>query len=499
MAKPAQKRQDAATNPNTRSLQWTAMKDKWWLYNTCMAGTPAMRDASTALLPRHEGESQTRYNDRLQSAVFTNFVRLTVEFLVGKPFSEAAKFRENTPDSLKALESDIDGQGNDLTTVCMDFFAKGFGKAWSWVFVDFPETDGPQTLAQVQEKNLRPYWCVLPPDNVIADRGEIIEGHWAWTHVRIFDTVVEYNGFEEATQNYIRYYQLVNIELDPDKKPVYRAQVTVYKQKDKNKDEWIVITPAKLMSVPRIPLVKFMSNPEGDMLLEDLLWLNVKHWQSNADQDSCLVMARFPILAGAGVDDEKQYVIGPYELLRSADPQSKFYYVENSGSAIGIGDKDIQSLEDRMSMYGAQMLKKRPDRETATSRIVDETQNMAPLQIIVLQFMSALETLCDITLMWLEDDAYNDDQTYGIDINLDFALSEENQKQMKFMETARGQGDVSRKQFLLAGKELGYIPETFDFTANDTELAAEEKQKNDAEIAKQREIVAAKAVPQPTV
>jgi hypothetical protein len=187
-------------------------------------------------------------------------------------------------------------------------------------------------------------------------------------------------------------------------------------------------------------------------------------------------MARFPILAGSGIDEEQGRVIGPYELLTASDPTAKYYYVEHNGIAIGVGSGDIASLEDKMAMYGAELLKKRPGRETATSRILDESQSMAPLQIIVLSFMSALEQVCDYTLTWLQDPAAGDDETYGIDINMDFALSSEQQKQMTFFENARLQGDVSRNQFLKMGMELGYVPADFPIATNETELEAETAQ-----------------------
>lgn len=464
----------ASLNPNTKSLVWSTMSYKWWLMNTCMGGTASLRDAGEALLPKHQGETAPRYTDRLSSAVFTNFVRLTIEFLVGKPFAEKVVFRDGTPPALVDLESDIDGQGNDVTSVCMDFFQKGFAKGWSWLMVEYPEVMDPAstTLADVQANNLRPYWCVIPADNVIADRGTIIEGKWAWTHIRIAESSIETVGFEETVVNRIRMYELINGQVDASLPPQYYVRVTVFKEDKPNSDRWSVETTTDT-TAQRIPLVKFMSTPDGDMTLEDLCYLNISHWQSNADQKSALVMARFPILAGAGMDDDKAYVIGPYELLKSSDPQSKFYYVENNGTAMAVGDKDIKNLEDAMAMYGATMLKKMPDRQTATSRIIDETQNMAPLQIMILQFMSAMETVCDFTLTWLGDPAADDGNTYGVNVNMDFALSQENQKQMDFFENARLQGDISREQFLIVAKELGFVPESFNPTLNETQLKAE--------------------------
>lgn len=492
---PNKPKNSAALNPSTPSLAYRAQAPRWALIDACLGGTETMRAAGQALLPKHEGESSKHYTERANTAVFTNFTRLTLDFLTGKPYSEKVKFRDGTPQSLLNLETDIDLQGNDITTVTKDFFWKGLGKGHSYLMVEYPVQDQEEiTLEEANTNGLRPYWVVISPEYILADRQIRIEGKQTFSHVRVWSTETEPDGFDEKVVNRITQYDLMKVTdpQNPKAKPTYAVQVIVYRQK--NKTEWPVEKPARLLrGIDRITLVKFQTNAEERPELLDLAYLNVSHYQSYSDQRSCLTMARFPILAGSGVDKEEGRIIGPYELLTTSDPTAKFYYVENQGTALGVGDKDVISLEDKMAMYGAELLKKRPGRETATSRILDATESMAPLQIIVLQFMSALEQACDYTLRWLQDAAADDANTYGIDVNIDFAMSEEQQKQMQFMENSRLQGDVSRKQFFKAAKELGYMPESFNPTENDSELAVERQ-----DYLKQLEAVAA-AKPDPTI
>lgn len=491
----AQKRKqnDAALNPSTPSQTYRMMAPRWDLLNACLGGTETMRAAGEPLLPKHEGESQKHYDERARTAVFTNFTRLTCDFLTGKPFSEKAKFTETTPQQLQALETDIDLQGNDLTTVTKDFFWKGLAKGFSYLMVEYPRQDETEiTLAQAQTNGLRPYWVVISPENVIADRPLRINGKQVFSHVRVLVQETEPNGFDEVIKTRIYRYELVqavdeaNTKLDD-----YRVQVTVYIKTNRTKNEWEVEQSPRILSgINRIPLVKFQTNADGRPELLDLAYLNVAHWQSYADQRACITMSRFPILAGSGVDDQDGRVIGPYELLTTSDPTAKFYYVEHNGLATGVGDKDVAALEDKMAMYGAELLKKRPGRETATSRIIDATQNMAPLQIIVLQFMSCLEEVCGYTLQWLGVEA---EEAAGVLVNLDFAMSEEQQKQMQFAENARLQGDISREEYFSIAKELGYMPDTFNPTKNKADLLAEFN-----DYLKQLAAVAA-AKPDPTI
>lgn len=477
-AKAPKARNAARDNPSTPSLAYQAAVGRWNLINACLGGTESMRAAGQALMPKHEGEAQKKYDERLASAVFTNFTRLTLDFLVGKPYSKEVEFRENTPQSLLDIQSDIDLQGNDVTVVTKNFFWQGLGKGWSYLMVEYPQQDETEiTLAEAAAKNLRPYWVVLQPEVVISEFQMRIDGKDTFTHLRIWGSETQRDGYAEVIVNRIYEYNLVSM-IDPEtNKPVdgkYQVLVDTWRQKAKNSKEFIPDAPRRVLrGMDRIPVVKFQTNAEGRPELLDEAYLNVRHWQSSADQNSCLTMARFPILAGSGVDEDDNRIIGPYELLVTSDPTAKFYYVENTGIAIGVGSSDIASLEDKMAMYGAELLKKRPGRETATARTLDETQSMAPLQIIVLTFMSCLEQVCDYTLRWLSDPAAENDQTYGIDVNLDFALSDEQQKQMSFFENARLQGDISRKKFLQAGKDLGFIPQDFNMVENEAEIQVE--------------------------
>lgn len=482
-------------NPATPSLAYREMAPRWALINAVLGGTETMRLMGEHLMPKHEGESQLHYDERLSSAVLANFLRLTVEFLVGKPYSERAKFREGTPQSLLNLESDIDYRGNDLTSVTKDFFFKGMAKGFAYLMVEFPGQDQEEmTLADITSAGLRPYWCIITPELVLSERMARLNGKECFTHLRVFNTQVEPNGYDETAVNRIFEYNLVPADPKLDQTGDYVVNVTIHRQMSTKANDWAVEsgpTPMRLMN--RIPCVKFKTNEDGRPELLDETYLNVAHWQSSADQKSCLTMARFPILAGSGVDEQQGRVIGPYELLVTSDPTAKFYYVEHNGTAIGVGSADITTLEDQMAMYGAELLKKRPGRETATARTLDEVESMAPLQIIVLQFMSALEQACDFTLQWLQDPAAKDENTYGVEVNRDFALSGEQQMQMTFMQNARLSGDISRQQFFAAAIQLGYMPESFNETANQSQLAVERQ-----DYLKQLEAIAA-ATPDPTI
>lgn len=484
--RPQRKPAVAAANrqdPSTPSLEYAASAGRWQIMNDTLGGTETMRAAGQEYLPQHAGESDPRYRDRLDSAVFTNYVRLTLEFLVGKPFSKEVQFTKDSDEEIAAFKDDMNLQGDGLTTVTKDWFTKGLEKSLSYCLIDFPtvpaKPDGEKyTLAETQEMNLRPYWVIKSAEEVIAARKVRIKGKEEFVHVRYWANEVVYNGFEEAV---VQQIMVLNKNTDG----------TVTRELWKKEDKDWVKGPVVVLDIDVIPLVEFRTNKENRPDLLDLAYLNITHWQSESDQRASLTAARFPILAGSGVDEDKAITLGPYNFLASADAQSEYYYVEHAGTALEAGAADLASLEERMALYGAEMLKERPDRQTATSAILDTAQSMAPLQRIVFDFVSCVQTALDITAKWLDKEP----GSAKVEINTEFALSKEQGQTIENLKELRKTGDISRKQFLEGLKELGGLPESFDLEANEKELVAEAEEKVQRETDAAIKVAAAKPAP----
>lgn len=488
--KPAPVRRSAAAlDPSTPSLAVKTMAPRWRLMSDTLGGTETMRANAAEYLPQHQGEADKRYQERCKTALFTNYVRLTSEFLIGKPFSKPVVFTKDTVDEIKALEDDLDLCGNDLTTVLKDWFTKGFEKNVAYCLVEFPEApskeDGAPVTKEEQERlSLRPYWVILPAEAVISAVPARINGEEQFIHLRYWDCEVVQDGYEEKIVERIREWNAI-----PTPEGGTQVQVITHVKYGKN---WITSGPVRHPTIDRVPLVKFETNNEGRPELLDLAYINVTHFQSESDQRASLTVARFPILAGSGVDEEKSIVLGPYQFLASSDVQSKYYYVEHTGSALEAGSSDLTALEDKMALYGAEMLKERPDRQTATSAILDNAQTTSPLQRIVFMFKSAVEQALYYTKLWLELD---EEAEARIEINTEFALTKEQGQKIDNLKELRKMGEISRKQFLEGLKEAGALSPNFNIDDNTKELKAEAQEKVNMETEAALKIAAAR--PQP--
>ena len=452
-------------SPETTSHAYDSMLPSWTKIQTVLNGTDAMRSAERAFLPQHPEETDAAWRERLLRNTLFNLSKITLTSWVGRPFSDPIQFKD-VPKNIEDLHPDIDLEGNDIHVFARNWFEDGLAKAYSHVYVDFPRVDkeAPRTLAD--DQGLRPYWVHIPPEQLFFADAEVIDGREVLREIRIMEEVNEREGFGEVVRPQIRRVFMQDTVTE-DGEQVSIPTVQLYRLKDarKKKRDW-ELKDTYTFDLDRIPLVTFYSDRDafmhGNPPLEDLVDLNIAHWQSTSDQRAILTVARFPILAlSGGVDDDKKLVIGPNRWLYSPDPQSKFYYVEHKGQAIEAGRKDLEDLANQMGEYGAEFLKKRPGNVTATARALDAAEATSALQDITLRFADALDQVLDLTALWLG----GEDGGTAV-LTTDFGPEEISQAEMTTLRETRKAKDISRVAYLEELMRRGLLNEEYDIEAD---------------------------------
>jgi hypothetical protein len=451
-------------DPSTPCAAYVEMASKWSKIQTLLDGTASMRAAGERYLPKHENEKPDAYYARRISSVLKNVAQQTLDSWVGRPFSVPVKTDDDVPPEIRALLDDIDLRGNDVAVFARDWFKEGISKAFAHVLVDFPYVDRTgRTLADDRRDGLRPYWSLIRPENLVFASSQMIGSKEVLTHVRIVETTVERDGFREKTVVRVRVF-----DWSPG-----GVAVTLWRLGDKRK--WKVEEPSRPIDIDVIPIVTFYADHKGLLLgkppIEDLVDLNIQHWQSRSDQTNILTVARFPILAlSGGTEEESTVVIGPKKMLFCPDPAGKFYYVEHSGAAIGAGRQDLLDLEDAMTEYGTEFLKQRPSRETATARTLDSAEATSPLQDAVRRFNDSMTQALYLTAKWMgiEDGGH-------VRVNDDRGPDQASGADLQALGQARQMRDLSRVAYLREFKRRGLLVDTFDLGKNDEELNTEDQ------------------------
>lgn len=383
------------TDPSETSDAHKTMAPRLAKMRALLGGTEAMREAGREYLPQHDAEKTTAYAERLQRTTLYNVTEMTLTSWVGSVFGNPVLIDPALDTQISDLFEDIDLEGNALPVFGREWFRDGLAFAVAPMLVLSPLfDDAPRTLKDDENAQIRPFWRRLAPENVLHVRtGTAPDGREVVTHLRVQDMRIESDGFLDVLVPQILVY------TDTD--------FSVYEERKmrNGKVKWVQTAPPTLHGFGEVPLVVYYAEKEclmvGKTAITDLADLNIQHWQSTSDQINCLTVARFPILAGTGVNPDTQIDVGPRKYMQSEDPQARFFYVEHSGAALSAGEADLKSIEARMANYGAEYLKRRPGRETATARALDSAESSAQIEDAAARFNDALDLALYFTAKWM--------------------------------------------------------------------------------------------------
>ncbi|GGA05671.1 DUF4055 domain-containing protein [Dyella caseinilytica] len=361
----------------------------WKVLDALMGGTRTMRAAGHTLMPRWPAEDIDAHKARVETATLFPAYRRTVSVMSGKPFAKPLALRDSNSDFDKWAE-DIDLQGMSLNNFAAEMFAEVVGYGLAGILVDFPRVDGTETTtrAALEATGARPYWVRVKHHQILGWQAQIQSGKMRLTQLRILETYEQADGLFAT-----KWLPQVRV-LSPGAWEIWRE--------DADGKGWGIFDKGTttLEDIPYVPLYGIR---DGFMIgrapLEDLAYLNVKHWQSQSDQDTIMHVARVPILALSGADDDTKLSVGAATAVKL--PQgAKLEYVEHTGQAIGAGVSAINALEEQMIQTGAELMVKKPGARTATESANDAEANKSDLQRMAEQFEDAIDLALHYTAQW---------------------------------------------------------------------------------------------------
>lgn len=427
---------------------YQSLMENWKLPMALMGGTRAMRECASEYLPKWPQESQVGYQARVKSSNLYNAFRRTARVLSGKPFGKPVTIQEVSPE-LEDLEYDIDRSRMSITQIARRFLLDKLVFGLCHWLVDMPAFQGKMTLKDQRDLNIHPYFARITPDTLIN-----------WSTIKGFD------GTEILEEIQIRSYvtDSDDVEWTYIKQWTRESIITHRKKRNSNEEEFTVVTdlPNNLGYIPLITSYADVSH-EGFMQatspLEDLAWLNLRHFQSQSDQDTSLHFARVPFLHFAGFQtSEVDAKLAANNAFVSQNPNAKITWVETQGAALEAGVKDLEQLEARMDVMGADLMVTKPGNTTATEKSIDTAEKISDLQAMVMSLESSLENAYEVAQDWLNVSFDNTD----IQIDTSFGLSLKDSKELDFLLKARVAGEISRELFYKEIQRRGVFEEFDD-------------------------------------
>ncbi|WP_392586864.1 DUF4055 domain-containing protein [Serratia ureilytica] len=382
---------------STPNLDYNDMVEAWDINDALMGGTLYMRRLGETYLPRWPNEDKEDYKKRLAVATLLPAYEETIKQDIGRVFAEPTVLSEETPEQIKKLTPNIDLEGNRLDVWAQEFFSIGFQYGLAHALVDFPRVNKDEVKTKADEKaaGSRPYVTMLNPRQVIGWKSKVVKGKVVLTDLRIKEVIiVDGDDYGQTKVEQIRH-------IMPRKVEIYRKS-----KGDSGESVWAIFEEWET-SRDDIPLVTFYTKRTGFMRgsppLLNLALLNIKHWQSQSEQDNILHVARVPILSVYGLEEGQELTVGASSAARFEDRRKQgIEYTEHTGSAIGAGKTSIDDLEQQMRQAGAKLLRA----ENTSTKSVDQTneekmQENSPLFMMASSLEDALDNILQIMAEWL--------------------------------------------------------------------------------------------------
>jgi hypothetical protein len=388
-----------ADSPFTRTQAVLDMMKGWEIMKAVTLGTEYLRENSEAFLPIEPREDYTAYLARVNRAVFSPFtqrlVRAAAGLILRKPISLVGD-----PYWTDVFAKDVDGCGSDLDEYARRLLICSLTYGQAHTLVDFPAPTEARSLAEERDLNRRPYWIEVDPANVYGWRLDREVNYGKLIQIRIKEKAVVPDGdFGEKVYDQTRV-------IEPRRYRVFRQVESskamsggfpypnAFDATDATSDYELVESGD--YSLDEIPFVTTYSGKTDTLTskppLLDIAYLNLAHFQRQADLIHSLHIASQPILVMEGWDDQTKDMAVSVNYAMATAPGNKIYYVEPAASAFEAQSAEIKELQMQMATLGISTLSQQKFvAESADARRLDRVDTNSMLSMVSMDVEQALQ------------------------------------------------------------------------------------------------------------
>jgi len=388
-------------SPFTRTRAVVDMMKGWEIMKAVTEGTEYLRENSEAFLPLEPREDYDAYLARVNRAVFSPFtqrlIRAATGLVLRKPISLIGD-----PYWTEMFKADVDGCGSDLDEYARRLLMCSLTYGQSHILVDYPAPGGAVSLAEERQQNRRPYWIEVDPTNIYGWRLDRESNYGNLIQVRLAEKAVLPDGdFGEKIYDQVRV-------IEPGRYRVFRKRETV---EDLYEDDGggyagsmsspegakdYELAESGEFSLGEVPLVSIYSGKVENLVskppLLDIAYLNLAHFQRQADLIHSLHVASQPMLVMEGYDDQTKDLAISVNYAMATQPGNKVYYVEPASSAFDAQSAEIKELQMQMATLGISTLSQQKFvAESADARRLDRVDTNSMLAMVSMELEQKLQ------------------------------------------------------------------------------------------------------------
>jgi hypothetical protein len=470
-------------NPFSRTAAVLEQMKGWEIMKAVTLGTEYLREHSEAFLPLEPREDYTAYLARVNRAVFSPYtqrlIRAAAGLILRKPISISGD-----PYWSEIFAKDVDGCGSDLDEYARRTLICALTYGHCHTLVDFPAPSGARSLAEERALNRRPYWIEVDPTNIYGWRLDREVNYGKLIQVRIGEKAVLPDGeFGEKVYDQVRV-------IEPGRYRIYRQSETrkemagsmpypnAYDATASTSDYELVESGD--YSLGEIPLVTLYANKTDTMTskppLLDIAYLNLAHFQRQADLIHSLHIASQPILVLEGWDDQTKDMAISVNYAVATQPGNQIYYVQPAASAFEAQTNEIRELQQQMATLGISTLSQQKFvAESADARRLDRVDTNSMLSMVSMDLEQTLQRSFNLAARYLQLEPPE------VHISRDFDIDRLIGQDITALTALFGQGVLDRDEFRQILVQGEILPVATESTAEEELLETAAQEREEAE------------------
>ena len=388
-------------SPFTRTRAVLDMMKGWEVMKAVTEGTDYLRTNSETFLPLEPREDYDAYLARVNRAVFSPFTQRLIRAATGLVLRKPITLTGD-PYWTEMFKMDVDGRKSDLDEYARRLLMCCLIYGQSHILVDYPAPSGAVSLAEERQQNRRPYWIEIDPNNLYGWRLDRESNYGNLIQVRLGEKAVLPDGqFGEKVFDQVRV-------IEPGSYRVFRKKEQIEEMYDVSdgssvgrfeagsSDKDYKQVESGEFSLGEIPLVTIYSGKTDNLVskppLLDIAYLNIAHFQRQADLIHSLHVASQPMLVMEGYDDQTKDLAISVNYAMATQPGNKIYYVEPASSAFEAQSAEIKELQMQMATLGISTLSQQKFvAESADARRLDRVDTNSMLAMVSMELEQKLQ------------------------------------------------------------------------------------------------------------
>lgn len=423
---------------------YTAMKPVWRKCRDAATGQRAIHAGKEYYLPKLSGQEDRAYDAYVNRALFFNATGRTIDAMAGLIFRKQPQIE--IPSGMEEWKQDIDLAGKTLEGFASEAVEEVIKVARGGILVDHPQQVEGATVEQANRLSLRPYMTLFKAEDILDWRVERIDNVSKVSYVVLSEIADDdVNQIRELSLEEGVYIQRVYQELESGWELI--EEIEPKKQ------------GAKLNEIPFFFLAPKEAGIEiQDPPIEDLVYVNLSHYQNSADLENGAHVSGLPTPYVTGITDEEfTFMLGGSGIALPMDATAGFLQCGSEGFA--TLEKLMDRKEEQMASLGARAIspEKRMAETAETQTIKRGGENSVLASIagsVEQQIRKALEFMRD----WA---GYTGDVLF--ELNKDYIPSTMSAQELTALLGAVQSGQLSQQSFFEALQRGEVISEGVTF------------------------------------